>query len=83
MTLPEDWTREEIRGYGIVLEWLGHGCVTVDEDRRGFALGMCPVRERGDYTGKGWRERLYAAAINALQDVFLKTKEGSSHDHRC
>lgn len=64
--LPKDWTREEIRGYGTVLEWAGHGAVTINEDVRGFALGMCPVRTKGEYAGRGWKDRLYADAISAL-----------------
>lgn len=70
LLLPEGWTREEIRCYGIVLEWPGHGAVTVDENVRGFALGMQPIRKRGDYAGRGWKDRLYADAIKALQEVF-------------
>lgn len=73
--LPEGWTREEVRGYGVVLEWPHHGAVTIDEERRGFSIGACPVWARGDYSGRGWKERLYADAIKALQDVFAK--EGS------
>ena len=72
--LPEGWTREELRGYGVFLEWPGHGAVTVDEKVRGFALGICPVRSGGDYSGHGWKERLYADAIKALQDVFAKER---------
>lgn len=71
-TLPEGWTREEIRCYGVVIEWPRHGAVTVDEKARGFTLGMQPVRTRGDYSGRGWKERLYADAVKALRDVFAE-----------
>jgi hypothetical protein len=72
--LPEGWTREEIRGYGIVLEWPGHGAVTVCEKVRSFELGMVPPRRTKGYSGRGWKDRLYADAIKALQDVFSSEK---------
>ncbi|MGF6836993.1 hypothetical protein QF001_000860 [Paraburkholderia youngii] len=72
--LPEGWTREEIRSYGTVIEWPGHGFATVDERVRGFALGMQVVRMRGDYAGRGWKDRLYADAVKALQEVFERRK---------
>jgi hypothetical protein len=70
LILPEGWTREEIPSYGVVIGWPKHGFATVDERVRGFALGMQPIRKRGDYTGRGWKDRLYSDAIKALQEVF-------------
>jgi hypothetical protein len=70
LVLPEAWTCEKDSSYGVVIGWPGHGYVTVNDSVRGFALGIQPVRERGNYAGRGWKDRLYADAIKALQDVF-------------
>lgn len=70
--LPEGWTMEESRAYGTVIIKPGPdgGCVTVDEGKRNFELGMVVVRGRGEYAGRGWRERLYSDAVAALQAVW-------------
>jgi hypothetical protein len=76
-TLPEGWTREEIGCYGVVIEWPGHGAVTVSEKARSFELGMAPPSRRGNYAGRRWKDRLYADAIKALQDVFAAEKRAA------
>jgi hypothetical protein len=66
--IPEGWTREEGH-YGVILEWPGRGAVTVDEERRGFALGIARSKASDKYTGRGWKDQLYADAIQALTDA--------------
>jgi hypothetical protein len=45
------------------------GAVTVDIDRRGFALGIVAMVPRYStrYAGRGWRDRLVDDAVKALQ----------------
>lgn len=76
--LPEHWTAEAIRSYGVVIEayspdGCGLGAITVSEEARGYALGMAPVWQMSvKYTGRGWRERLYADAVAQLQRSITK-----------
>lgn len=72
IVLPEGWTMGESRTYGTVITKPGRegGYVTVDEGKRNFELGTVVVRRRGDYAGRGWRERLYADAVAALQAIW-------------
>lgn len=79
MNLPEGWT-EELGAKRAILEWGGHGAVTISLERRGFVLGIggyIPWPDPGSpyaYTGRGWKDRLYADAIKALQDLFAEEK---------
>lgn len=64
--LPAGWVREE-RWFGVILMWSDHGFVTINEKKRGFALGSGSiVQAMPGYTGRGWKDRLYADAIAAL-----------------
>ena len=70
--LPEGWERKEGHFKWIVyLTWNrpdGPVSVTVDEDKRGYAIGHgTNVRPMSGYTGRGWKDRLYADAIAALK----------------
>lgn len=69
--LPPGWIYETCRTYGVIVTAVDAGrqigSVTVNEDVRGFKLGMVPVRERGNYAGRGWKNLLYADAVKALQ----------------
>lgn len=82
MTLPEGWT-EELGSKRAILEWTGHGAVTISLERRGFVLGIggyipWPDPKTSPYTGRGWKDRLYADAIRALQGVFAEEKVASA-----
>lgn len=71
--LPEGWTLETSRGYGeiigAVIEGELQGYVTVDEQKRGFALGITPVKAKGAYAGRNWKASLYGDAVAKLQSV--------------
>lgn len=67
--LPEGWERTEL-WFGVVLHWTNNGFVTVCEKKRGFAIGHgSAVKPMLGYTGRGWKDRLYADAIKALQNA--------------
>lgn len=72
--LPDGWTVEESRSYGVVIEAPGidGGSVTVDENARNFLLGVGVVRTKGNYSGRGWQDRLYADAIEALKTTLAR-----------
>ena len=69
--LPPCWIYESCRTYGVIVTAVETGrqigSVTVNEEVRGFKLGIVPVRERGSYAGRGWKKLLYADAVKALQ----------------
>jgi len=75
--LPAGWTAEE-SSFGILIEGRGEdgrgiGGVTINETVRGYALGISPVRrlftdDPSPYQGRGWREKLYRDAIDALRN---------------
>lgn len=65
--IPKHWDVEEFRSYGIVITCPGVGAVTVDEEKRDFVGGMCPIRKRGPYSGRDWRNRLAEAAVSKLK----------------
>lgn len=67
LSLPPDWTQYTSSSYGTVVEAPGISAVSVDETARNFALGMTTVRDSGAYSGRGWKENLFADAIAALQ----------------
>jgi hypothetical protein len=70
MELPEGWERKPFF-FGDVLTWPDHGSVTVNVEKRGFAIGHGTyVRNMAGYTGRGWKDRLYADAVKALQAVW-------------
>ncbi len=82
MTLPDGWT-EELSPKFAILEWPGHGAVTISLERRGFVLGHgvyvpWPDPKANPYTGRGWKDRLYADAIKALQNVFAEERVDAS-----
>lgn len=76
--LPAGWTAEPDSRGVIVTGYDGTGCrgyVTVDIQRRGFALGMSSVH-RGDvakYAGRGWQVALFTDAVRALQAALAPT----------
>jgi hypothetical protein len=67
--LPEGWERSEM-WFGTVLHWRGNGFVTVSERKRSYSLGHGSVNtQMTGYTGRGWKDRLYADAIKTLIDA--------------
>lgn len=82
--LPEHWALE-LDGSGNVLLKAGDatgyalGWVTIDEKQRVYALGMCRPRANAgqphpEFQGRGWRERLYLAAVKELDDALFPIK---------
>lgn len=71
--LPGEWTFEVCRTYGVIVTAVEggrqQGSVTVDEDKRSFALGIALVRTRGAYSGRGWKASLYQDAVKSLQEA--------------
>ena len=44
------------------------GAVTISFDRRNFGPGWLePYKKTGDFSGRGWKEKLVAAAVAALR----------------
>jgi hypothetical protein len=66
--LPEGWTAEESKTYGIVMHNPHAGYVTIDLAMRGFTAGCCIVRKRGPYKGRGWQRALVEAAVACLKE---------------
>jgi hypothetical protein len=64
--LHETWSVE--RGYhdSLCLSVPSGGSVTVSFFMRDYELGYNPVRTRGSYKGRGWKESLMTSAIRAL-----------------
>lgn len=72
ITLPDEWSAEWSDIYnGIIITAATDGYVTVNEQLRNFGLGICLVKSPGDYHGRGWKQRLYEDAVNALQDAII------------
>lgn len=69
LKLPEGWTSERYN-IGTVIRGPS-GYVTVNFDRRMFALGhrMPGFDHDKKYTGRGWSEKLVAAAVVALTEA--------------
>ena len=73
--LPPCWFAEACRPHEVLITAVGEdgravGSITVNETVRGFALGCCQVRrhqQMQDATGRGWKQRLYEAAIAELE----------------
>lgn len=73
--LPHGWIAEAYRPNEVLITAVDEdgralGSITVDESVRGFALGCCQVRshqQMQDATGRGWKQRLYEAAIAELE----------------
>lgn len=74
--LPDHW-RASSDPRGVVIDAVNAdgrmlGSVTVCEQVRGFALGVCGVPKPpvgGKYVGRGWKQQLYADAVAALEAV--------------
>ena len=72
--LPDGW-RASADSRVVIIDALdaeGHmlGSVTVCEQVRSFALGVCGIPSPpggSKYAGRGWRRQLYADAVAALQ----------------
>lgn len=74
-SLPEGWVGELSTTYGLILSRPQGGCATVDFEKRDFALGITVVRRKigvPPYSGKGWRDRLVAAAVAALEKAMTR-----------
>lgn len=77
--LPDGW-RASSDSRGVVIDAFDAegrmlGSVTVCEQVRAFALGVCGVRTPSGgskYTGRGWKQKLYADAVAALQAVWAR-----------
>jgi hypothetical protein len=72
MQLPDGWERTDgVFAWIVYLTWRrddGPVSVTIDEKKRGYAVGYgAYVRPMSGYTGRGWKEALYADAIKALR----------------
>ena len=91
--LPLGWTVErqpdgltKIAGFSTKSianrRYLPDGYVTVSETRRNFALGLSPPRDKKDYKGRGWRNRLYADAIQALQSALEPARQARNNQTR-
>lgn len=73
--LPPGWFAESYRDHEVIITAVGEdgqkiGSVSVNETVRGFALGYCQVlrhQQMQDATGRGWKQRLYEAAIAELE----------------
>ncbi|KVH64469.1 hypothetical protein WS89_04075 [Burkholderia sp. MSMB1072] len=81
ITLPEDWTVEP---YGVedavtIVAPGRSGFVTVAEKRRNFMLGTGLPRRSAlgsiNYSGRGWRAKLFTAAVESLQRAIAGTGE--------
>ncbi|WP_148095546.1 hypothetical protein [Burkholderia contaminans] len=81
ITLPEGWTVEP---YGLedavtIVAPGRNGFVTVAEKRRNFMLGTGLPRRNAlgtiTYGGRGWRAKLFTAALEALQRALSETRE--------
>ena len=79
VSLPGHWESEFDSAGNVVLcardaTGSARGFATIDERRRVFALGMCRPYGRAsepapEFQGRGWRERLFAGAIQTLQEA--------------
>lgn len=84
VALPANWALEYDSMGNVVLR-AGDpaggalGYATIDERLRAFALGMCQprVESRGhpEYQGRGWRARLYFAAVETLGEAVLPLRK--------
>jgi hypothetical protein len=66
---PNGWNASDGWGETLVLTIpTRSGSITIDFEKRGFALGFTSVRgmKNPHYSGRGWRQKLVDAAINAL-----------------
>lgn len=77
ISLPKGW-RATSDSRGVVIDSFDddgrmQGSVTVSEQVRGYALGIQSVRASNGpskYTGRGWKQKLYADAVAALHAVW-------------
>ena len=75
VTLPPFWRASQFYAGDdknvIVLDWPGHGYVTVDLRRRNFALGRALVHksQKVTYSRRDWKVKLFSDAIDALRKV--------------
>lgn len=71
--VPDGWKSEPVRGCCTLIEWPGHGMVTIDWEARGFRGGFSTtglLSSKRRYTGRGWKERLVFDAVASLQEVW-------------
>lgn len=80
--LPAGWSIDTHPTFGTLItarQGFGAlGYVTIDEQQRSFELGISAVRCVRPYIGRGWREKLYSAAVTALKSAI----DRASHAHR-
>lgn len=76
--LPKGW-KATSDSRGVVIDAYCEGrmmaSVTVDEQARGFVLGVSGVRKSTEgckYVGRGWRQQLYNDAVAALQALLIR-----------
>jgi len=75
--LPDGWEGEKFTDNTEEFSWktnTGIHRVTVDYNKRGFALGSGSVNRSNNkatkkYSGRGWRDRLAADAIVYLEEI--------------
>lgn len=74
LKLPKGWSMRTGTPYGVVID-APHGSVTVDVGMRNFTLGEQHVKRYGTYERRGWRDRLYRDAIDALVTLGKELEE--------
>ena len=79
--LPDGWTSGE-HGEETVISCPQHGYATIHWDHRAFCLGLGfdVGRRSALYGGRQWRERLVAAAVDALRSIYRQQTFGPTND---
>lgn len=67
--LPADMHWEPFVGCWTVVDDLHGGAVTIGFKNRSFESGWSlPYTKKGDFSGRGWKEKLVAAAVAVLRE---------------
>ena len=67
--LPSGMKWENWSDFWVAADPINGGGVTIDFTRRNFALGWTSIyKPKGDFSGRGWKEALVAAAVAALRE---------------
>ncbi|CAG9229134.1 hypothetical protein [Burkholderia vietnamiensis] len=84
ITLPEGWTSEPYGEEDVVILVAPKraGYVSVSEKRRNYTLGMGMPRKSAigpvAYSGRGWKAKLFTAALESLQRALNGAGQHSS-----
>jgi hypothetical protein len=69
--LPEGWTSEPYwKGEVVLLEKKDQGFVSINTERRVFAIGKGQPVGAGTYCGRGWKQKILSDAMAALNRVW-------------